>query len=70
MSTDETTDPTVGVAVIATMLGVSRQRADVLSRQKGFPDPVGEGRLGRKWLRSDVVAYQAARTTPTEETAP
>jgi len=29
-----------GVTEIAEMLGVSRQRADQLSRTRGFPDPV------------------------------
>ncbi|MGO9853730.1 MAG: hypothetical protein ACLPYY_01605 [Acidimicrobiales bacterium] len=30
----------VGVAEVAELLGVSRQRADVLTRTKGFPEPV------------------------------
>ena len=30
----------VGVAEVADLLGVSRQRADVLTRTKGFPDPI------------------------------
>jgi len=30
----------VGVAEIAGLLGVSRQRADALTRRKGFPDPL------------------------------
>jgi hypothetical protein len=30
----------VGVAEVADLLGVSRQRADTLTRGKGFPDPV------------------------------
>jgi len=30
----------VGVAEIAGLLGVSRQRADQLTREKGWPDPV------------------------------
>jgi hypothetical protein len=31
-----------GVTEIAEMLGVSRQRADQLSRTRGFPDPVAK----------------------------
>jgi hypothetical protein len=30
----------VGVAEVADLLGVSRQRADALTRTKGFPEPV------------------------------
>lgn len=73
MSTDETTE-TVGLFDAARILGVSPQRADQLSRQVGFPDTVDtdveDGRLlrRRKWLRSAVEAYAAARkpTTSTE----
>jgi len=45
MAAERTEEPTlggrlVGVAEIADLLGVSRQRADQLSRSKGWPEPV------------------------------
>ncbi len=39
------------------MLGVSRQRADQLSRAGDFPSPVGEISAGRIWLRDDIEAW-------------
>jgi hypothetical protein len=55
-------DNLVAAGEIAAMLGVSKQRADVLTRQKGFPDPaaeveVGGGRRIRAWERDDVEAW-------------
>jgi hypothetical protein len=48
----------VGISEIADMLGVTRQRADKLSRvDSTFPDPVADLRGGRIWLRVDVVAW-------------
>ena len=45
----------VGVADIADLLGVSRQRADALSRSKRFPDPVA------LVLPLDPVTFDAMR---------
>lgn len=42
------------------MLGVSRQRADQLSRAGDFPTPVGEISAGRIWLRDDVETWAKA----------
>jgi hypothetical protein len=69
MSTDEPTDleATCGLFAAADILGVSPQRADQLSRQKGFPDPVsgdapeGNLRRRRRWARSAIEAYAANR---------
>ncbi|HMJ75484.1 MAG TPA: hypothetical protein VK507_05900 [Iamia sp.] len=47
----------MGTTEIAKLLGVSRQRADQLSRTDGFPDPVAEIAAGRIWLRADVEAW-------------
>ena len=45
----------VGVAEIADLLGVSRQRVHAIIRAyDDFPDPVAELSAGRIWLRSDV----------------
>ena len=40
---------TVTIGQIANGLSVSRQRADQLSRQVGFPAPVSESLQGRRW---------------------
>jgi predicted DNA-binding transcriptional regulator AlpA len=54
----------MGTTEIAELLGVSRQRADQLSRTEGFPEPVAEIAAGRIWLREDVDhwARQTGRT--------
>jgi predicted DNA-binding transcriptional regulator AlpA len=47
----------MGGTEIADLLGVSRQRADQLSRTDSFPTPLGEVAAGRIWRRSDVEAW-------------
>jgi predicted DNA-binding transcriptional regulator AlpA len=47
----------MGVTEIAEMLSLSRQRADQLSRNKGFPDPEAELSGGRIWKRDDVERW-------------
>ena len=42
---------------IAELLQLSRQRADQLSRTKGFPDPEVELSGGRIWKREDVERW-------------
>ena len=51
----------VTIADIGRMLGVSRQRADQLSRQAAFPDPFTETTAGRVWWDFDVVQWAADR---------
>lgn len=51
-----------GVGEIADLLGVSRARADQLSRQQGFPAPYDvlaarTPRPQRVWLRKDVERW-------------
>jgi predicted DNA-binding transcriptional regulator AlpA len=47
-----------GVAEIAALLGVSRQRVDQLVREHAdFPKPVAELAAGRIWLKPEVVAW-------------
>jgi predicted DNA-binding transcriptional regulator AlpA len=53
-----TAEKLVGIFEIASMLGVSRQRVDQLSRgDGGFPAPVAELHAGRIWLRDDVIQW-------------
>jgi hypothetical protein len=56
----------VGVREIAAMLMVRRQRADQLSRTKGFPDPLVELASGRVWAKEDVVRWAAEQRTVSE----
>jgi prophage regulatory protein len=48
------------------MLGVSKQRADQLTRTDGFPRPVSELASGRIWRKSDVTKW-IARHRPAEQ---
>jgi predicted DNA-binding transcriptional regulator AlpA len=47
----------VGVTQVAELLGVSKQRASQIVRQKGFPDPAAM--LGKRsaWRRADVLRW-------------
>lgn len=47
----------VGTSEIAELLGVSRQRVDQLSREVGFPQPLGEHAGGRVWRLADVERW-------------
>ena len=51
----------VGVAEIAELLGLTRQRVNQLAREEGFPKPEAELTAGRIWKRADVEAW-AKRT--------
>ncbi len=47
----------VGVAEIAELLGVTRQRVDAIARtHEDFPAPVAEIAAGRIWLRDEIEA--------------
>jgi prophage regulatory protein len=51
-------DDLVGAAEIRIMLGnVSRQRVNVVTNHKNFPDPVANLIMGKVWRRSDVEAW-------------
>lgn len=51
----------LGVSEIAAMLGVSRQRADQLSRSYAdFPEPEARLSVGRVWTREAVERWIAA----------
>lgn len=48
----------VGISEVAEMLGVTRQRADKLSRTApDFPPPASTLHGGRVWLRSKIDAW-------------
>lgn len=54
----------VGAHEIGEMLGVTRSRANQLSRERGFPKPYGVLRMGKVWKRADIEAWIRKRTTP------
>ncbi|MBL7487343.1 hypothetical protein I6A60_00415 [Frankia sp. AgB1.9] len=47
----------VDVADLAEVLGISKSRADALTRQKGFPDPAIDRPRYRAWWRHEVTAW-------------
>jgi hypothetical protein len=62
--------PLVGVAEIADLLGVSRQRADQLTRSKGWPEPVDRVAPIDQYTRNAIhLLFKVAGTTITEEQA-
>lgn len=46
-----------GTSEIADRLGVTRQRAHVITRQKGFPDTYEDLVMGSVWRIEDVEAW-------------
>lgn len=46
-----------GTSEIADRLGVTRQRAHVITRQKGFPEPYEELVMGSVWRVEDVEEW-------------
>ncbi len=55
----------VPIGRAASILGVTRQRADELSRRTDCPAPAQETPLGRLWNRADIEAYAANRKEQT-----
>ena len=47
----------VGVSELAEMLGVTRQRVNVLRRSTGFPEPTAELKAGPVWTESRLARY-------------
>jgi predicted DNA-binding transcriptional regulator AlpA len=54
----------MGTAEIARAMGVGRQRAYQITRQKGFPDPVATLEMGNVWDAELVEAWIAEHRTP------
>lgn len=52
---------TMSIGEVARALGVSRQRADQLSREAGFPSPVSEALTGRKWRLVEIRRWAKGR---------
>ena len=46
-----------GVAEVAALAGVSRQRATQITRHPDFPEPVDRLAMGPVWLEADVRAF-------------
>ena len=54
----------LGVAEIAVLLGVSRQRVHQLAAHDDFPKPTAELSAGKVWDAGDIEAWRAARGDP------
>ena len=54
----------VGIKEVAQMLGVSRTRADQLSRRPNFPEPKVRHARVRLWEKADVQAWINANRRP------
>lgn len=51
----------LGVTEVAALLGISRQRVDVLSHSDpDFPEPMAVLGRGRVWQRDDIVEWARA----------
>jgi prophage regulatory protein len=53
-----------GMRELSDRLGVSRQRADKISRRSGFPAPLAELERGRVWNADDVDSWIADNRRP------
>jgi prophage regulatory protein len=56
----------VGIKEVAAMLGVSRTRADQLSRRPNFPQPTVRHARVRLWEDKDVQAWIKANRRPAD----
>ena len=51
----------MGTSEVAALLGISRQRVLVISRQAGFPKPLAVLKMGNVWRGEDIRQWNAAR---------
>ena len=51
----------LGTSEVAALLGISRQRVLVISRQAGFPKPLAVLKMGNIWCGSDIRRWAANR---------
>ena len=62
MTVANPTSKLVGRAGVAEILGVSRQRVDVIEHQRGFPKPFGHDENARPiWQRKVIDRYAGKR---------
>lgn len=47
----------MGLTEVAELLGISRQRAHVLCKRDGFPEPTARLAAGLIWERADVEKW-------------
>ena len=59
--TDAMDQKLVGIHEIAAALGVTRQRADQLSRREDFPKPVVDLQMGRIWNTKDIRKWMKSK---------
>lgn len=59
--TDDRVPPLAGSAEGAAILGVSRQRFNVLKSKPGFPEPVAQLTCGDIYLAADLEVYARSR---------
>lgn len=56
--------PLAGVAEVAALAGLSRQRASQLTKAPGFPEPVQVLAMGPVWREAEVIAFLAIPRKP------
>ena len=49
--------PLAGLAEVAGLAGVSRQRAGQITAHPDFPEPIARLAMGPVWLKSDVAKF-------------
>lgn len=60
----------MGVAEIAELLNVTRQRVHQLRALDGFPEPTASLAIGDVWLRSDIEAWAQTRPARAKKSQP
>ena len=53
-----------GLAEVASLAGVSRQRAGQLASHPDFPEPVDRLAMGPVWIEADVAKFLATERRP------
>lgn len=61
MSDDAVDADLMGTSEVAALLGISRQRVLVISRQPDFPDPLAVLKMGNVWRGSDIRNWASQR---------
>ena len=53
----------MGTSEVAALLGISRQRVLVISRQAGFPKPLAVLKMGNVWRGADIRRWVTKNRT-------